>query len=154
MRDWFLHPARAGPAVLLIAHGRGESAVDQVPNAGVLAISLRIAGGLDRFVERRAVGHGVWISGHVVPVVRLGVAQAADRHRRAQLELRAVGPVALGRLDVPHQLIGQAVGVTADAGEGARRRRLGGVEHRSAELAPRVGGVIELERARDGHVRR
>ena len=92
-------------------------------------------------VDFGAVVAAVGIAGNAVPVEGRGVAEAANGHGRAGLDLVATADD--GRFENPEELVGVSVGMAAGAGEGCGRGGLRGVEGNASSFELGRCGIVE-----------
>ena len=97
--------------VPLLAHGRSEAAVDQMPRGAFRLIDLTV--GRNTLSYMSAVDATIRVAGDAVPVKRSSVSQAANRHRRTRHDLVAARNDR--SFQHPQQLVGMSVRMTACA---------------------------------------
>lgn len=127
------------PSVTIEEHGAGEASIDEMTGGAFRVVGIGV--GRSMTVNFGAVISTVGIAGNAIPVEWGGVAESANGHGGARLDLVAAADD--GSFENPEKLVGVAVGVTTGAGEGCRGRREGGVEGDAATFENRRGGIVE-----------
>ena len=120
-------------------HRVGQSPVDQVP--GTAFGVAQAAVGFDSLADVGTVVAPVGVPGDAIPMIRLGVAQSADRHRRAWHDLVATGDDR--GVQHPQQLIGVSVGMAAGTRVRSRGGRGRSIERDPSALDLGVGRIFQ-----------
>ena len=127
------------PGVTIEEHGAGETSIDEMTGGAFRVAGIGIRRGVT--VDFGAVVAAVGVAGNAIPVEWGGVAEAANGHGGARLDLVAAADD--GSFENPEKLVGVPVGVATGTGEGCRGRREGGVEGDAAAFENRRGGIVE-----------
>ena len=134
-----------GESFVRKSHCRCKSAIDQMTDAAdrITFHGIWFHAGIDV----GAVVASVWVAGNSVPMIRLGVAQSANGHRRTRHDLIATGYN--GSFQNPQQLIGVTIGMTTRTGECSGGRSCCRFERHTASLHRRVSRVVQHDSGRD-----